>query len=127
MKDKGLQEVEEYLDQERDKDQYDPHQREDERRELRVKYRNLTEKANGTRNKNHIHNTQLTLFLIEKRKELTAQDDGSKLYQFLDKANVLFDGGSGSLIFFCYSFTERCHSQKYPRSCIGFEVSRCFS
>lgn len=48
VRDRGLQEVEDYLDQKRDKEQYDPNQSEEERRELRAKYRNLTENALGS-------------------------------------------------------------------------------
>ncbi|KAI9477814.1 MAG: Nse4 C-terminal-domain-containing protein [Benjaminiella poitrasii] len=72
-KDPGLRELEDYLDKERDKQQYDPNQDEEERRKLRVQYRNLTEKT------------------LQNRKDLTAQDSGNRLYQYLDKANVLYE------------------------------------
>lgn len=48
VKEQGLQDLEDYLEQSRDKNQYDPHQSEEERRDIRAKYRSLTEEAIGT-------------------------------------------------------------------------------
>ncbi|KAI8988376.1 Nse4 C-terminal-domain-containing protein [Mycotypha africana] len=68
----GLREVDQLLTQQIDNSQYDPHQSHNERREIRRKYRKLTET------------------IAEKRRELSRQDDGDTLYHYLDKANVLF-------------------------------------
>lgn len=49
-RDQGLLEVKEIVEKGTDKEQYDPKQPEEERRELRIKYRQLTEEANGKKN-----------------------------------------------------------------------------
>lgn len=72
QRDEGLREVQTLIDKELNKEQYDPKQSEEIRRELRVQYRNLTEKT------------------IESRRDLIAQDNGEKLYNVLSKSNVLF-------------------------------------
>jgi hypothetical protein len=48
LRDPGLQEVEEFLIKGRDVSQYDPHQNEEDRRNLRKQYRTLTENMLGT-------------------------------------------------------------------------------
>lgn len=48
-KDRGLREVEALIEKEMNKEQYDPNQSEEIRRELRVSYRNLTEKTLGNK------------------------------------------------------------------------------
>lgn len=48
QRDEGLREVQTLIDKELNKEQYDPKQSEEIRRELRVQYRNLTEKTIGT-------------------------------------------------------------------------------
>ncbi|KAL9543800.1 hypothetical protein MBANPS3_007945 [Mucor bainieri] len=72
-RDQGLKELNVYIDSQTNTSQYDPHQNEDERRDIRNKYRILSEKTQET------------------RKELVAQDDGSKLYNTIAKTNVLFE------------------------------------
>ncbi|KAK4516898.1 uncharacterized protein ATC70_000225 [Mucor velutinosus] len=72
-RDHGLKEVTVYIDSQTNTNQYDPHQNEDERRDIRNKYRILSEKTQET------------------RKELIAQDDGTKLYNTIAKTNVLFE------------------------------------
>jgi hypothetical protein len=46
-RDPGLKEVEDYLGTQVDRDQYDPYQDEETRRELRKRYRNLHEETLG--------------------------------------------------------------------------------
>ncbi|KAL7309158.1 hypothetical protein PS15m_011272 [Mucor circinelloides] len=72
-RDKGLQDINVYIDSQTDTSQYDPHQNEEERRDIRNKYRVLSEKTQ------------------EARKELIAQDDGVKLYNTIAKTNILFE------------------------------------
>lgn len=48
QRDEGLREVQTLINKELNKEQYDPQQSEEIRRELRVQYRNLTEKTIGT-------------------------------------------------------------------------------
>ncbi|KAI8056378.1 Nse4 C-terminal-domain-containing protein [Thamnidium elegans] len=71
-RDQGLLEVKEIVEKGTDREEYDPKQCEEERRELRIKYRQLTEEA------------------LEKRRELVAQDSGDGLLRFVSKSNVLF-------------------------------------
>jgi len=46
-RDKGLQDINVYIDSQTDTSQYDPHQNEEERRDIRNKYRVLSEKTQG--------------------------------------------------------------------------------
>ncbi|OBZ89268.1 Non-structural maintenance of chromosome element 4 [Choanephora cucurbitarum] len=68
-KDPGLNEVNEVLYSQINKQLYDPNQSAEERRDLRVKLVQQT----------------------ESRRELVAQDRGDKLYQIISKSNVLFE------------------------------------
>ncbi|KAI8380268.1 Nse4 C-terminal-domain-containing protein [Blakeslea trispora] len=72
-RDPGLNEVNEAVYSQIDKSKYDPNQSAEERRDLRVKYRNLTSNT------------------IERRRELVAQDNGDKLYRIISKSNILFE------------------------------------
>ncbi|KAI9363334.1 Nse4 C-terminal-domain-containing protein [Pilaira anomala] len=71
-RDQGLLEVKEIVAKATDREQYDPKQSDEERRELRIQYRQLTEDA------------------LEKRRELVAHNSGDGLLRIVSKSNVLF-------------------------------------
>ncbi|KAI8646040.1 Nse4 C-terminal-domain-containing protein [Parasitella parasitica] len=72
-RDQGLKDINVFIDSQTDTSQYDPHQNEEERRDIRKNYRILSEKTQET------------------RKELVAHNDGQRLYNTISKANTLFE------------------------------------
>jgi hypothetical protein len=50
-RDAGLRDLNVYIDSQTNTDQYDPHQNEEERRDIRKNYRILTEKTQGMKKK----------------------------------------------------------------------------
>ncbi|KAI8881817.1 hypothetical protein K501DRAFT_252547 [Backusella circina FSU 941] len=70
--DSEKRELKEYIDSQNDKNEYDPNQDKEERRELRKSYRKLFDKTNA------------------KKKELASDENKDGIYMTLDKANTLF-------------------------------------
>lgn len=97
-RDQGLQEITVYIDSQTNTKQYDPHQNEAERRDIRNKYRILSEKTQGRCDVHdkmpNAHNRH-----TENRKEIIAQNDTSKLYNTIAKTNVLFESGKRPCVY----------------------------
>ncbi|KAI8098328.1 Nse4 C-terminal-domain-containing protein [Gilbertella persicaria] len=105
--DPGIREVNTVISSQIDKNQYDPDQSEEERRDLRIKYR------------------KLTASVLESRRDLIAQDKGDKLYRFISKSNVLFENVKNTqeavLDSKLMSITAEINSQKTKSLDIGQE------
>ncbi|CEP19484.1 hypothetical protein [Parasitella parasitica] len=90
-RDPGLRDINVFIDSQTDTSQYDPHQNEEERRDLRKNYRILSEKTQGMLLSQMNSRYSILKQDIETRNELVAHNDGQRLYNTLAKANALFE------------------------------------